>query len=149
MDVWLQVCVAHARQQAARGDAHAAAASLLCVGRVRDAIKVYMDSAFFALVLSSFLTCREALMLARLRLPSGDSAIRDVLTAWAQHSEDQGNCEQAAKWFLVSILSDTSYLGLDDGPRAVQSLRRRGTRGAFACAVRVALACGAVADGTF
>ena len=73
----------------------------------------------------------EAVALAKLRLLPADPAMGELYLAWARHSEEHADYEQAAK----------CYLAVGNGRSAVHSLARRGGAPALRCAYDVGVAC--------
>jgi len=70
------------------------AVCLACVTGVNDVI---------------YVTCRDAVCLARVRLSSSDPVLHRLFTSWAAHLSRDGNYELAAKWLVITCITDSQY----------------------------------------
>ncbi|KAJ1971170.1 hypothetical protein H4R35_005424, partial [Dimargaris xerosporica] len=104
-DVWVH-CMSHMAERYSRtSDAHTAALLYLAINQPDKAVKVYTDTENF----------REALILARLRLPDQADLIAALWQQWATQLMSKGYYEQAAQ----------CHLQLGDFSAALDILSRR------------------------
>ncbi|XP_022241513.1 gem-associated protein 5-like isoform X2 [Limulus polyphemus] len=89
--LWLEMCEKYAQQLAENQKYHRASLYLLACHKVYEAIDVLKDHNLF----------REALAIARSRLPSVDPTLNDILCKWAARADKEGNYEMAAKCYLA------------------------------------------------
>jgi len=100
LDVWRRLMKSGGEQLEARGEIHQAALFCLAVDDVHGAVRLYRRGEHF----------REAIALARLRLPIQDLLILELYRDWGRDLEAKSQFEQSAKWwsflsflFLLSV----------------------------------------------
>eukprot|EP00435_Cladocopium_sp_Y103_P016846 s2347_g4.t1 len=119
---------------------HHRAAAALVLGRLEDAVGLYLTNELLA----------EALLLARLRLPSRHPLVLHIYRSWAQDFRRRGRQDQAALCFFATKEFGNALSNLEDWlalPRALLGPDPLRLSGAFAAAKAAAQLAGAKADG--
>ncbi|CAL1129079.1 unnamed protein product [Cladocopium goreaui] len=119
---------------------HHRAAAALVLGRLEDAVGLYLTNELLA----------EALLLARLRLPSRHPLVLHIYRSWAQDFRRRGRQDQAALCFFATKEFGNALSNLEDWlavPRAVLGPDPLRLSGAFAAAKAAAQLAGVKADG--
>ncbi|XP_076371362.1 gem-associated protein 5-like isoform X2 [Tachypleus tridentatus] len=96
--LWLEMCEKYAQQLAENQEYHRASLYLLACHKVYDAIDILKDHNLF----------REALAVAKSRLPSVDPTLNDILCKWGARADKEGNYEMAAKCYLAANNPETA-----------------------------------------
>ena len=104
-DVWAAGVAILAKDCEERGDAHTAVMYWLAVDEPHKAVQCYMRALLF----------KDAAVLARTRLASGDPLLTELYSKWGHHQAHNGAVEAAAKCFIAA----------GDPARAVTMLLRR------------------------
>lgn len=102
--VWQEACVVYSEQLANEGDYLRAASYLSAVHKVEEAVELLCEHKFY----------KEAVALAKCRLPSGDPVIEKVMKDCAEDAVSKG---------LLSLAAHC-YLSIDDPLSASQVLAR-------------------------
>lgn len=92
MDIWRSMTTLYACQLAEKGETHQAVLFFLAVQCVREAISVYRNAEMY----------REAIVLAKLKLPPKDPLILELFMEWGQILEKSNNSDKAAKCYLAA-----------------------------------------------
>ncbi|CAG8471647.1 11252_t:CDS:2 [Paraglomus occultum] len=91
-DVWQSLLQKQAQKLSVKGEHHAAVMCLIACGEIYEAINVYKQADMY----------REALTLAKIRLPQDDPIIFDLHSDWALQLEKEPSYEQAAMCYIAS-----------------------------------------------
>lgn len=102
--LWLEMCECYAKQLVQEKLFQLAALYLLACGKVYEAIDVLKSKNCF----------KDALAIAKARLPSSDPVIKDIISGWCAKLRGDGNYAIAAQWSIAlnqplkaaSLLSD-------------------------------------------
>ncbi|CAG8445709.1 1903_t:CDS:10 [Ambispora gerdemannii] len=103
-DVWESLMRRQAQNLKRRNDFHSAAMCSLACGDVYEAIDAYRHGKMF----------REAIMLAKIRIPLDDPVLSDLYSEWAVQLESQSRYEEAAMCHLSSQKPATVQHALND-----------------------------------
>ncbi|KYQ90408.1 component of gems 5 [Tieghemostelium lacteum] len=95
-DVWERMCLIYSKHLSCIGDYHMAVSYLLAIGKVDDAIQLYRQNRLW----------REAILLAKSRLPINHPILDQLFLDWADHSKDQ-NFYHALKCYLSTSKNNT------------------------------------------
>ncbi|XP_075214560.1 gem nuclear organelle associated protein rigor mortis isoform X2 [Lycorma delicatula] len=90
MRIWQEACIIYSEQLANQGDPMKAACYLLAVHKVEEAVQLLCDHKYF----------REAVALAKCRLPNDDSVVQEAVLKYANYSVSNGMLNLAAHCFL-------------------------------------------------
>lgn len=88
MEVWRAMTKYQAYQLAEKGEYHQSVLHYLAVNCVYEAIEVYKKVEMF----------KEAITLAKIRLPPQDPILSTLYITWGQKLEQSLNHDKAAKW---------------------------------------------------
>ncbi|XP_073993143.1 gem nuclear organelle associated protein rigor mortis [Rhodnius prolixus] len=88
--LWVDCCKSYASQLAEKGDIYKAVSYLLSTHQLEEAIDLLLDSKMF----------REAVLLAKSRLPNEDVTIKKIMGQWASHCIGTGMFPLAAHCLL-------------------------------------------------
>ncbi|XP_025162758.1 gem-associated protein 5 [Harpegnathos saltator] len=87
---WRETCEAYAHQLIMEGNVEKAVSYLLCVHKIYEAIKAFVDARMY----------KEAYVLARFKLADDDPTLAVVLQSWAHYATTAGQLEQAAHCYI-------------------------------------------------
>ncbi|CAB4477420.1 unnamed protein product [Rhizophagus irregularis] len=121
-DVWLSMMRRQAQKLAAKNDHHGSVMCWIACGEIREAIKIYHRAEMF----------REAIALAKQRLPDDDPIFSDLYNSWAIQLEKEEAYEQAALCHLVAKKENSVHYVLN-------TLARRGDPSSLRAAASLAL----------
>ncbi|KAL1925007.1 uncharacterized protein VTP21DRAFT_4661 [Calcarisporiella thermophila] len=119
-DVWV-VQMRKLAERLKRTDPHLSAMCFLACSDPISAVAVYRQEGLY----------REAIALAKLRVPDADALVGELLVEWAGVLEDKGHYEQAAKCYLASGATGSVQ-------HALNALSRRGDMSALRAAACLA-----------
>ncbi|GBC04475.1 hypothetical protein RclHR1_00570031 [Rhizophagus clarus] len=121
-DVWLSMMRRQAQKLAAKNDHHGSVMCWIACGEIHEAIKIYRRAEMF----------REAIALAKLRLPDDDPIFSDLYNSWAILLEKEEAYEQAALCHLVAKKENSVH-------HVLNILARRGDPSSLRAAASLAL----------
>ncbi|CAI2175727.1 16116_t:CDS:10 [Funneliformis geosporum] len=121
-DVWLSMMHRQAQKLVAKNDRHGAVMCLIACGEIHEAINIYRKAEMF----------REAIALAKLRLPEDEPTFSDLYNSWAIQLEKEEAYEQAALCHLIAKKEDSLH-------HVLNTLARRGDLSSLRASASLAL----------